>query len=132
MSPCRHGSWDCPDPRGRTGRGRYGSAAATDPRRLIGDCQVGGTVRSVLSSQPGDTDDHHDHRPPPVAWPASTATAPAGWERLTDTDGTEPSGWFTTSNGGFRTVVTGYPSWDGIPRAIPTESRHNREDDDRA
>ena len=65
-----------------------------------------------------------------VVWPANTATPPAGWNRLTDTDGTQPTGWFTTSDGLFRTVVKGYPAWHDAPWDIPADLRYHREDDD--
>lgn len=67
---------------------------------------------------------------PAVVWPANTATPPPGWNRLTDTDGTQPTGWFTTSNGAFRTVVKGYPTWDDAPWDIPADLCHHRENDD--
>src|SRR4051794_10299840 len=67
-----------------------------------------------------------------VAWPANTATPPPGWGRLTDTDGSQPSGWFTISHSGFRGVVKGYPSWDDAPWDIPADARHHDQDDDYA
>jgi hypothetical protein len=67
-----------------------------------------------------------------VAWPANKATPPPGWDRLTDTDGTQPTGWFTTSNGAFRLVVKGYPTWDDAPWDIPADLRYHDEDDDYA
>jgi hypothetical protein len=67
-----------------------------------------------------------------VAWPANTPTPPPGWDRLTDTDGSQPSGWFTLSHSGFRGVVKGYPSWDDAPWDIPADARYHDEDDDYA
>lgn len=67
-----------------------------------------------------------------VAWPANTATPPPGWDRLTDTDGTQPSGWFTLSHSGSRGVVKGYPSWDDAPWDIPADLRYHDEDDEYA
>lgn len=69
---------------------------------------------------------------PAVVWPTNTATPPPGWHRLTDTDGTRPTGWFTTSSGGFRTVVKGYPTWDDAPWDVPADLRYHDEDDDYA
>jgi hypothetical protein len=67
-----------------------------------------------------------------VAWPANTATPPPGWDRLTDTDGNQPTGWFTTSNGTFRTVVKGYPTSDDAPWDIAAGVRYYGEKDDYA
>jgi hypothetical protein len=67
-----------------------------------------------------------------VTWPANIATPPPGWDRLTDTDGSQPSGWFTISHSGLRGVVKGYPSWDDAPWDIPADVRYHDEDDDYA
>lgn len=67
-----------------------------------------------------------------VAWPANTAIPPVGWDRLTDTDHTQPSGWFTTSHDAYRTVVKGYPTWDDVPWDIPADLRYHDEDEDYA
>jgi hypothetical protein len=67
---------------------------------------------------------------PAIVWPANTATPPPGWDRLTDTDGSQPTGWFTASDGAFRTVVKGYPSWDDVPWDIPADSPDHDEDED--
>src|SRR3954462_3058549 len=67
-----------------------------------------------------------------VTWPTNTAPPPPEWDRLTDTDGTQPSGWFTLSHSGFRGVVKGYPSWDDAPWGIPPDPRYHDEDDDYA
>jgi len=64
-----------------------------------------------------------------VTWPTNTATPPPEWDRLTDTDGSQPSGWFTLSHSGFRGVVKGYPSWDDAPWDIPADLRYHDEDD---
>jgi hypothetical protein len=69
---------------------------------------------------------------PAVVWPANTATPPPGWDRLIDTDATQPTGWFTSSSGAFRTVVKGYPTWDDAPWDIPVDLRYHDEDDDYA
>ena len=68
----------------------------------------------------------------PVTWPANTAPPSAGWDRLTDTDGSQPSGWFTASSGAFRLVVKGYPTWDDAPWDIPADLRYHDEDDNYA
>jgi hypothetical protein len=65
-----------------------------------------------------------------VAWQANTTTPPPGWDRLTDTDGIQSTGWFTTTNGAFRTAVRGYPTWDDAPWDIPADLRFHDEDDD--
>jgi hypothetical protein len=54
-----------------------------------------------------------------AAWPVNTAVPPAGWQPLTDSDGTQPMGWFTTARDGMRTVVRGYPSRDDAPFDLP-------------
>lgn len=69
-------------------------------------------------------------RPAVAEWPANTATPPAGWEILTDPDGTRPMGWFTVASGGMRAVVRGYPTWEDAPFAIPAESRVRTPDPD--
>ena len=67
-----------------------------------------------------------------ITWPANIATPPAGWDRLTDTDGSQPSGWFTVSHSGFRGAVKGYPACDDAPWDIPADVRYHDEDDDYA
>ncbi|MGN6243883.1 MAG: hypothetical protein ACTHQ3_09455 [Motilibacteraceae bacterium] len=66
-----------------------------------------------------------------VVWPSNTAAPPPGWTRLTDSDGAQPSGWFTQAAGPYRTVVKGYPTWAEVPWPIPAEACiHDEEDDE--
>lgn len=64
-----------------------------------------------------------------VVWPSNAATPPPGWTRLTDSDGTQPSGWFTSTAWPYRIVVKGYPTWDEAPWPIPAEARYHDEED---
>lgn len=64
-----------------------------------------------------------------VVWPSNAATPPPGWTRLTDSDGTQPSGWFTSTASPYRIVVKGYPTWDEAPWPIPAEARYHDEED---
>jgi hypothetical protein len=72
-------------------------------------------VRTVHPTTPPTTLEHPMTSTIATAWPTNTATPAPGWDRLTDTDGTQPSGWFTPSTGAFRAVVKGYPTWDDAP-----------------
>lgn len=61
----------------------------------------------------------------PAPWPSNTAVPPAGWQPLTDTDGTRPMGWFTTARDGMRTVVRGYATWDDAPFGLTADEWKN-------
>jgi len=57
----------------------------------------------------------------PLAWRQNTAVPPPGWDRLTDSDGTQPAAWFTAASDGMRTVVSGYPTWADSPYDKPDD-----------